>query len=53
MDVPAPEARQVQDHLRQNQPVSDHDHQVGFQVGQFSLAARIPEAGRLQYGDAV
>ena len=53
MTVDAAQTRNIQHHLRQDQPVGDHHHQVGLQGGQFRLGGRITQGLRLKDRDAV
>ncbi|MNT49060.1 hypothetical protein D3C72_1858870 [compost metagenome] len=53
MAVDATQARNIQHHLRQDQAVGDHHHQVRLQCGQFSLSIFVAQSGRLQHRDIV
>ncbi|MNC49084.1 hypothetical protein D3C75_982340 [compost metagenome] len=51
--VDAAQARNIQHHLRQDQAIGDHHHQVRLEGRQFSLSVSIAQGRRLQDLDTV
>jgi hypothetical protein len=43
VNIDAPKAWDIEHRLRQDQTVSDHDHDIGLETGQFGYCFRIAQ----------